>query len=57
MKPAVLATLAMLTLGNGLALAQATQPYLGMQERPIKALSDQRGYAGSGHEDRHRLHR
>lgn len=41
MKCSVLATLAMLTLGIGFALAQVPQPYLGMQERPIKALSDQ----------------
>jgi len=37
----VLTALAMLTLGTGLAGAQVPQPYIGMQDRPIKALSDQ----------------
>ncbi len=41
MKRNVLVTLAMLSLGNGFAVAQVPPPYLGMQERPIKALSDQ----------------
>lgn len=41
MRRGLLAMLATLTFGIGLAAAQAPQPYAGMQARPIKALSDQ----------------
>jgi Spy/CpxP family protein refolding chaperone len=41
MKRSLLAMLATLTFGIGLAAAQAPQPYAGMQARQIKALSDQ----------------
>jgi Spy/CpxP family protein refolding chaperone len=41
MRRGLLAMVATLTFGIGLAAAQAPQPYAGMQARPIKALSDQ----------------